>query len=77
MTMLSCEISMNVRRDFCWKAAETYSSRTENANTTIAFNLSLIRRDHTSNNEMPNMKTSSAMAEISMAHHNAHWVQLD
>lgn len=47
----------------------TYSRRTEKANTTIAFKPSLIRRDHTNNNEMLKMKTSSAIAVVSTAVH--------
>ena len=40
----------------------TYSKRTEKANTTIAFNPSLMRRDQTNNSEMLKMKTSNAIA---------------
>lgn len=50
----------------------TYSRRTENANTTVAFNPSLMRRDHTSNSEMPKMKTSNAIAVVSTPLHKVH-----
>jgi hypothetical protein len=61
------------RRDGCclhrwW----TYSRRTEKADTTIAFNLSLMRRDQTNNSEMLKMNTSSTIAVISIPRHIFH-----
>jgi hypothetical protein len=50
----------------------TYSRRTENAKTTIAFSLNLMRSDHTSNSEMPKMNTSSATAVSSTPFHRRH-----
>jgi len=50
-----------------------YSRRTEKANTTIAFNPNLMRRDHTSNKEMLKMKISNAVAVISTPLHRIHW----
>ena len=50
----------------------TYSKRTEKANTTIAFNPSLMRRDQTNNSEMLKMNTSNAIAVISTPLHKLH-----
>jgi hypothetical protein len=50
----------------------TYSRRTENAKTTMAFSLNLMRSDHTSNSEMPKMNTSSATAVSSTPFHRRH-----
>jgi hypothetical protein len=51
---------------------KTYSRRTENANTTIAFSLNFMRNDQTSKSEMPKMKTSSATAVSSTPFHRRH-----
>jgi hypothetical protein len=50
----------------------TVGERTEKADTTIAFNPSLMRRDHTNNSEMLKMKISNAIAVISIPRHKFH-----
>lgn len=53
--------------------SQTYSKRTENANTTIAFSLNFMRNDQTNSNDMPEMKTSSATAVSSTPFHRRHY----
>lgn len=55
----------------------TYSRRTEKANTTIAFNPILMRRDHTSNSEMLKMNTSNAIAVVSTPLHRLHYRDIE